>query len=66
MNTLHCKHVKSDFTLSLKSRTLWPVMINDGAPTREKRKIVKTYKNVLSQKRTVVAIARKETYSQKM
>ena len=31
------------------------MMMDDNAPTHERRKLVKTYKNVLSRKRIVVA-----------
>ena len=40
-------------------------MMDDSAPTHERRKLVKTYKNVLPQKRTVVAKVNWETYSKK-
>ena len=48
-----------------KSRPLWPVMMNDSAPIHKRRKLVKTYKNVISQKWTVVAKVCGETYSKK-
>ena len=38
-----------------KNRPLWPVMMDDNAPTHERRKLVKTYKNVFPRKQTVVA-----------
>ena len=41
------------------------MMMDDGAPTHERRKIVKTYKSVLPQKLTVVAEVCGETYFQK-
>ena len=63
VHALHCTHVKSHLTLRKKSRPLWPVMIDDSA--HERRKLVKTYQNVLPQKRTVVAEVCKETYSNK-
>ena len=31
-----------------KSRLLWPVMMNDSAPTHERRKLVKTYTKMCS------------------
>ena len=40
-------------------------MMDDSAPIHKRRKLVKTYKNVLPQKRTVVAKASEETYSRK-
>ena len=39
------------------------MMMDDSATTHERRKPVKTYKDVLSQKRTVVAEVSLETYS---
>ena len=42
---------------------MWPVMMDGSAPTHERRKRVKTYKNVLPQKLTVVAGVWGETYS---
>ena len=38
-----------------KSRSLWLVIMDDNAPTHKRRKLVKNYKNVLLQKRIVVA-----------
>ena len=38
-------------------------MMDDSAPIHESRKLVKTYKNVLPQKRIVVAKVCGETYS---
>ena len=38
-------------------------MMDDSAPIHERRKLVKTYKNVLPQKRIVVAKVCGETYS---
>ena len=59
--TLHTRKIPSH---SLKKTwPLWPVMTDDNAPTHEKRKFVKTYKNVLLQKQTVVAKVSGETYS---
>ena len=63
VHTLQCTHVKPHLTLQKKSRPLWPVMMEDSAPTHERRKLVKTYKNVLPRKRTVVAEVSGETYS---
>ena len=45
---------------------MWPVMMDDSAPTHERRKLVITYKNVLPRKRTVVAKVSGETYSKKL
>ena len=59
----HCTHVKSHLTLRKKSRPLWPVMIDDSAPLHERRKLVKTYKNVLPRKLIVVTKVCGETYS---
>ena len=42
---------------------MWPVMMDDNAPTHKGRKLVKTYKNVLPRKRIVVAKVCGETYS---
>ena len=59
--TLHTQKIPSH---SLKkSRPLWPVMMDDRTPTHERRKLVKTYKNVLPQIWTVVAEVCGETYS---
>ena len=38
-------------------------MMNDNAPTHKRRQLIKTYKNVLPQKRIVVAKVCGETYS---
>ena len=46
-----------------KSRPLWPMMMDENAPTHERRKLVKTYKNVLPLKRIVAAEVCGETYS---
>ena len=40
-------------------------MMDDSAPTDEERKLVKTYKNVLPQKRIVATEACGETYSKR-
>ena len=58
VHTSHYTRVKSHLTL----RPLWPVMVDDSAPIHERRKLVKTYKNVLPQKRIVVAKVCGETY----
>ena len=39
--------------------------MDDDAPTHKRRRLVKTYQNVLPQKRTVVAEVCRETYSKK-
>ena len=49
-----------------KSRPLWPMMKDDSASIHVRRKLVKTYKNVLPRKRTMVAKVCGETYSKKM
>ena len=41
------------------------MMIDDNAPTHERRKLIKTYKNVLPRKQTVFAEVCRETYSRK-
>ena len=38
-------------------------MMDDSAPTLERRNLIKTYKNVLPQKQTVVAEVCREAYS---
>ena len=45
MFTLHTCKISSHS--SKKSRPLWPVTMDDSAPTQERRKLVKTYENVL-------------------
>ena len=61
--TMHTRKISSH---SLKkSRTRWLVIMDDSAPTHERRKCVKTYKNVLSRKQTVVTEVCGETYSKK-
>ena len=45
---------------------MYPVMMDDIAPTHKRRKLVKTFKNVFPQKLTVVAKVSGETYSTKM
>ena len=57
---MHTSHLKSHLTLS---RPLWPVMMDDNTPTQERRKLVKTYKNVLPRKQIVVAEVCGESYS---
>ena len=64
MHTLHC--TQKIPSRSLKKRIpLWPVMIDDSAPTHERRKLVKTYKNAILRKRTVATEVCEETYSKK-
>ena len=63
MHTSHCTHVKSHLTLRKRVGPMWPVMMDDSAPIHERRKLVKTYKNVLPRKRIVVAKVCRETYS---
>ena len=47
-------HVKSYLTFrKLKSKSLMPMRIDDNTLTHERRKLVKTYKNALPQKRTL-------------
>ena len=47
-----------------KSRPLWPMMKDDSASIHVRRKLVKTYKNVLPRKWILVAdVCAKETYS---
>ena len=41
------------------------MMVDESAPTHKKRKLVKTYKNVLPKKRTVGAEVSREIYSRK-
>ena len=43
-----------------------PVMMDDNAPTHERRKLVKTYKYVLPRKQTVVAKVCEKAYSKKI
>ena len=59
--TLHTRKILS--RSSKKSRPLWPGMMDDSAPIHERRKLVKTYKNVLPRKRIVVAKVCGETDS---
>ena len=49
-----------------KSRPLWPVMMDDSAPTQDSRKIIKTYKNMFPLKWTVVAAVCRKTYYKKL
>ena len=42
------------------------MMMDDNVPTQERRKLVKTYRNVLPQKEIVIAEVCGETYSKKM
>ena len=68
MCTHHTAHItlhtcKIPFHSSKRSWLLWPVMMDESAPTHERRKLVKTYKKcVLPQKRTVAAKVSRETY----
>ena len=39
------------------------MMMDDSAPIHQRRKLLKTFKNVLPRKRTVVAKVCRETYS---
>ena len=59
VHTSHCTQVKSHLIL------LSPVMMDDKAPTHERRKLVKTSKTVLPQKWIVVAEVCGETNSKK-
>ena len=59
----HITHIKIPSHSSKKSRPLWPVMMDDSAPIHERRKLIKTYKNVLPWKRIVAAKVCGETYS---
>ena len=61
--TLHTCKIPSHF--SKKSRPLWSVMMDDGAPTHDRRIFIKVYKNVLPRKLTVIAEICGETYSKK-
>ena len=47
---------------------MWPVMMDDNVPTHKRKKLVKTYKDVLPGKRIVVAEVIGETskYDRKM
>ena len=49
VHTSHCTHIKSNLTRI----SLWLVMMDDSAPIHERRKL-KTYKNVLPQKQTIL------------
>ena len=53
--SVHIYDCKIPSHSSKKSRPLWLVMMDNSAPKHERRKLVKTYKKVLPQKRTVVA-----------
>ena len=44
---------------------MWPVMMEDNAPTHKRRKLVKTYKKGLPLKWIVAAKVCGETYSKK-
>ena len=65
VHTLHCKHMKSDLILPKRVGPCVPVMMDNSAPTHEKGILVKTYKNVLLRKRTMVAKVCRETFSKK-
>ena len=57
--------LKISFVSIKKKRPPWPMMMDDSASIHKRRKLVKTYKNVLRQKRTLVAEVLEETYSNK-
>ena len=59
--TLHTPKIPSHS--SKKSRPLWPIMMYDNAPTHERRKLVKTYKNMFPRKQIVVDEVCGEPYS---
>ena len=61
--THHTAHTYNLISLFRKSRPLWQVKMDDNALSHKRRKPVKTYKNVLPQKRIVVAEVCMETYS---
>ena len=61
--TQHTRKITSHS--SKKSSALWRMIIDDSAPTHERRKLAKTYKYVLPQKRTVAAEVCGETYLKK-
>ena len=65
VHTSYCTHITINIPShsSKNSRPLWPVMMDDSAPTHERRKLVKAYKNMLPRKQTVVAEVCGETYS---
>ena len=42
------------------------MMMDDSVPTHERKKLFKTYKNVLPQKQTLAAKVYRETYSKKL
>ena len=48
--THHNPHIPSHSSKKKKSKPLWPVMMDDSAPTTERSVLVKTYKNVLPSK----------------
>ena len=59
-------HYTHKILSSLKmSRPMWLVMMDDNAPTYKRRKLVRTYKNILRQKQTVADEACRKTYSEK-
>ena len=67
---MHTRKIPSHY--SKKSRPMWPVMMNDSAISiqfmhqhSERRKLVKTFRNMLPCKQAVVAEVCGETYSKK-
>ena len=64
VHTLHYTHTQKLISFK-KSRPLWPVIMDDSAPTHKRRKLAKTFKNVPSQKQTVAVGVFGETYSKK-
>ena len=63
VHTLHCIQVKKiPSHSSIKSRPLWPAMIDGGASIHDRRNLLKPTKNVLPRKQIVVAEVCGETY----
>ena len=62
VHTLHFTHVKSHLTLSKRVGPCDLVIMDNYAPTHERSRLVKTFKNWLPHKRTVVAKVCSETY----
>ena len=63
-----CAHIKLHtrkilLHSSKKRRPLWPVMMDDSAPTHKRRQLVRTYKNNYVPLKTVAAEVSGETYS---
>ena len=58
---LHTRKIKS--YSSKKKRPLWPVIMVDNAPTHERGKMVKSYKNELPRKQIEAAELCRKTYS---